>query len=369
MRHVNEGGDKRDQPLAAEGGEPAAPALILCADDQEELRRDIAEELKEAGYRALEAVDGQEVIEQLAAARPDLILCDINMPRLNGYQVLARLREQYPDLADTPFVFLTALSDAREVVDGKRLGADDYLVKPVDFDLLLATIDSRLRQVRRMRRKADGELSELRRHQRRVEQILGSATRALDLLSVGVILLDACEQVLFANTKARQLSEAGDGIRLVADRLQAMLQTEQAMLRDVFKRLRRQQAEDEHRVECLRLSRDAGQRELLLLACALDACQLDATAPCRAVLISDPEQRLQVPDSLLARLFGLTPTEARIAAALAQGLRSEEIAREMGVSTTTVAFHLRNLFQKTDTNRQADLIAVLLSAALSLAPP
>lgn len=118
--------------------------LILCAEDQDSLRTDICDELREAGYGVLEATDGDETLRQIQAAVPDLILCDINMPGRNGYEVLAEIRRLRPDLADTPFVFLSALSDPGEVVEGKRLGADDYLVKPIDFDLLLATIEARL---------------------------------------------------------------------------------------------------------------------------------------------------------------------------------------------------------------------------------
>nr|WP_255697106.1 helix-turn-helix transcriptional regulator [Sinirhodobacter sp. WL0062] len=79
------------------------------------------------------------------------------------------------------------------------------------------------------------------------------------------------------------------------------------------------------------------------------------------VLILDPDRR-NVPDcDLLARAFRLTPTEARIAGLLVHGQRPDEIAQTMGVSWTTVAFHLKKLFSKTATNRQTDLIALILS--------
>lgn len=124
-----------------------ARSLILCVEDEPDLRRDIADELSEAGYAVIEACDGWEALDLLDASRPDLILCDISMPGLSGYDVLRSVRAKGPDYAETPFVFLSALSDPREIVEGKRLGADDYLVKPIDYDLLLATVDARLRQI------------------------------------------------------------------------------------------------------------------------------------------------------------------------------------------------------------------------------
>lgn len=121
--------------------------LVLCAEDHDELRRDLCDELREAGYRVVEACDGEEALAHLKAT-PDVILCDITMPGLNGYALLEQVRNGFPELADTPFIFLTALSDRFDIIEGKRLGADDYLVKPIDYDLLLVTLEARKRPFR-----------------------------------------------------------------------------------------------------------------------------------------------------------------------------------------------------------------------------
>ncbi|WP_444999256.1 response regulator [Halomonas mongoliensis] len=341
--------------------------VILCAEDQDSLRTDICDELREAGYGVLEATNGDETLRQIHAATPDLILCDINMPGPNGYEVLAEIRRQRPDLADTPFVFLTALSDAREVVEGKRLGADDYLVKPVDFDLLLATVEARLRQVRRMRDKAAREVSELRQamarlHQKASDRALEGVTRALDLVAPGMLLLTHCGEVLFANRAARALADESNGLRL-GETLSATRPGQAQRLRRALNAVMDANNRSDE-VECLRLPRQGERRDLLIIACSLNPPPQE---PAAVVLISDPEQRSHIPQQVLARLFGLTPTEARIALALAEGRRSEEVAAQMSISPTTVAFHLRNLFQKTDTRRQSELIAVILTGAMAVA--
>jgi DNA-binding NarL/FixJ family response regulator len=200
--------------------------VILCVEDEEELRRDIADELAEVGYAVIEACNGEEALDLLGAARPNLILCDISMPGLNGYEVLKAVQAKGPDHVDVPFVFLSALGDPREVVEGKRLGADDYLVKPIDYDLLLATVHARLRQIARIRS---------------AHPIEGARTAAI-----------------------------------------------------------------------------------------------------------------------LSTSFGLTPAEARIASSLTQGKTLSRIATEFGISRTTVTFHMRNIFQKTGTGRQAELVGLLL---------
>lgn len=198
---------------------------ILCVEDEEDLRRDIADELAEAGYAVIEARNGEEALDLLRTIRPDLILCDISMPGLNGYDMLNAVQAKGSAHASIPFVFLSALGDPREIVEGKRLGADDYLVKPIDYDLLLATVHARLRQIDRLRSS--------------------SSVSGID-------------------------------------------------------------------------------------------------------------------DGAFPSGFALTEAEMRVARALTEGRSLRLIAADFGISRTTVAFHLRNIFQKTGTARQAELVALLL---------
>lgn len=201
--------------------------IILCVEDEEELRRDIADELTEAGYVVIEACNGKDALELLRTIRPDLILCDISMPGLGGYGVLEAVQAKGPDFADIPFVFLSALAAPMQMAEGKRLGADDYLVKPIDYDLLVATVQARVRQILRLR----------------------------------------SSQPVF------------------------------------------------------------GER---------------------------------IEEGTLSIAFGLTPSEARVAIALTEGKTLAQTALDFGISRTTVAYHMRNIFQKTSTNRQAELVAQLL---------
>ena len=125
-------------------------ARVLCIEDEEDIRQTIAEELSDAGYEVFEASNGQLGLESILCQTPDLVLCDVNMPVMGGHDLLRELRAKHPELADMPFIFLSALADRGYIVEGKRLGADDYLTKPIDFELLLATVESRLNQVQRM---------------------------------------------------------------------------------------------------------------------------------------------------------------------------------------------------------------------------
>ncbi len=145
-------------------------ALILCIDDEEPLRRLITAELRDAGFRTIEAADGRAGLAAIREHRPDLVLCDVNMPVMNGYELLSELRDHHPDLAEAPFVFLSALADRRDIIAGKRLGADDYLTKPVDMEVLVATVDSRLKQMQRAARRFDAERARLEQQWRDAEK-------------------------------------------------------------------------------------------------------------------------------------------------------------------------------------------------------
>lgn len=352
-----------------------ARPLVLCVEDEDDLRGDLVEELEEAGYSALEAGDGEKAMALLATVRPDLILCDVNMPLRNGYDVLHAIRNTRPDLADVPFVLLTALAEANEIADGKRAGADDYLVKPVDFELMLATIDARLRQVSRMRTKTVGELDKIRHAMtnlktQQIRNTFDSTVRILDFLALGIVLLDRHEGVVFANRAARALTGPDDGL-VISRTMKAPLARPSRELKRVLSATIEASMAGNDQVSCLALPRPSGCRDLLLLACPLidGGPLLDPDfreGPAIAVFISDPEHRPHVREEILSGLFDLTPTEAQIALALATGQRPDEVAASFGVSPTTTAFHMRNLFRKTHTSRQADLIALVLAGPMAL---
>ncbi len=112
-------------------------ATILCVEDEPQLRQLIAVELEDAGYDIVEAADGREAIDRILEKKPDLILSDVTMPQLNGYAMLETLWAEHPEYADVPFVLLSALVDREATIGGVELTDENYLTKPIDFDMLL----------------------------------------------------------------------------------------------------------------------------------------------------------------------------------------------------------------------------------------
>jgi DNA-binding response OmpR family regulator len=122
---------------------------VLCIEDDRETAGLIAEELIDRGFKVSVAFDGEEGFQAIMAKRPDLALVDINMPLLSGFDLLERLVGDARGFESMPFLYLTALSDRENELRGRQLGADDYITKPVDFDILTAIITARLSRVAR----------------------------------------------------------------------------------------------------------------------------------------------------------------------------------------------------------------------------
>ncbi|PZF74862.1 response regulator [Taibaiella soli] len=126
---------------------------ILLIEDNADIRENMAEILSLADYQVFAVQDGKEGISTALKEMPDLILCDIMMPVLDGYGVLHMVQKN-PVLQDTPFIFLTARSERNEIRRGMELGADDYITKPFDGTELLSAVDMRLRKADRLKRPA-----------------------------------------------------------------------------------------------------------------------------------------------------------------------------------------------------------------------
>src|SRR4029077_4742918 len=101
------------------------------------------------GYDVTLAYNGREGLAAILKTMPDLVLCDISMPMMSGFELLECLVALAPRFSKMPFVFLTALTDRDNELKGRQLGADDYAPKPIDFDMLGAIISARLAGVAR----------------------------------------------------------------------------------------------------------------------------------------------------------------------------------------------------------------------------
>jgi DNA-binding NarL/FixJ family response regulator len=189
---------------------------ILCVEDDHETATLIAEELIERGYEVIIAGDGREGFAAILKTMPDLVLSDISMPGMSGFEVLERLTALAPRFRHMPFVFLTALSDRENELRGRQLGADDYVTKPIDFDVLATIITARLAGVARMELWPklvdlnDREVEALTwvargKTSAEIAQILGLSKRTIDFH------VDNARAKLGATTRTQAVMKAADG--------------------------------------------------------------------------------------------------------------------------------------------------------------
>jgi two-component system sensor histidine kinase/response regulator len=223
---------------------------ILVIDDQADLREAVALVLRENGYEVLEAEDGQTGVELAHSHQPSLILCDIEMPQLNGYQTYYELQRNM-STSGIPFIFLSARGDQTEVREGMTLGADDYIPKPFAAEDLLRAVDTQLRKRKEAVRKAERKLDDLRAnislslpHELRtpLHSILGFS----DYLASQCAVLKASE----IREMSTKVHEAGTRLYRALENFLAYAQTEVLM-------------SDPHKVAAIRKERVQGVHALL----------------------------------------------------------------------------------------------------------
>jgi len=134
---------------------------ILVIDDEEWLREMVNLALRQRGYSVIEAENGVIGVDKARKELPDLILCDVNMEKMDGYMALSSLRND-ATTASVPFILMTGLADNAGMRHGMELGADDYLPKPFTIDALYAAVEARLKKAQAMREEAERRLADLR---------------------------------------------------------------------------------------------------------------------------------------------------------------------------------------------------------------
>lgn len=113
---------------------------ILCIDDEADIRQLLVEELSDAGLHVIEAANGQEGLQKIISEWPDIVICDVSMPVMNGHELMAEVQINHPEFSHIPFIMLTAMADRQNMITGLESGVDDYITKPLDLELLVAKV-------------------------------------------------------------------------------------------------------------------------------------------------------------------------------------------------------------------------------------
>lgn len=193
-------------------------------------------------------------------------------------------------------------------------------------------------------------------------EALYKATFAFDRFLVGVVIVDDSGAVKLMNKEAERILAEDDGLGVSEGVIKGAVPKQNTKLYDGIRKAFLREFDD----EIVSFPRLSGGRPYLVLIPG-QRFSPEEKPEAIVLLVIDTEQRTKVSGDTLVRLYNLTPSETRVALMLIDGKRLDQIAEELDVAQTTVVFHLKNLFRKTDTNRQADLIRVLLSVPLRTA--
>jgi len=190
---------------------------ILVIDDEEWLREMMLLALRQRGFEVIEAENGERGIEIARKEVPDLILCDVNMDKVDGYLTLSSLRSE-PITASIPFILMTGLADQAGMRHGMELGADDYLPKPFTIEALYAAVDARLKKAKTVREEAERKLADLRDN---ISMMLPHELRTPlnGILAYGEILVADAETI-----SPKDIAEMGQVIHDSGKRLERLIE-------------------------------------------------------------------------------------------------------------------------------------------------
>jgi len=285
-----------------------------------------------------------EALLSLTEERYNLILLDMTLK--SGLDSFIRIETSFPEI---PVIVLVAPAHEAIALKAITAGAQDYLLEgEVDARLMARAIRCAVERHRL--------LTEL-------EAERNTALRALDHLNCGVILIDQQSKILRINRSAQAILDQNDGLLLRQNTLKTNFSQKTASLRRFISEALRGKAGQPPCGGYISLTRRSFPKPLsvFITPLSLETLNCGRSKAAAALFIADPDRNIESIDNILSRSYRLTPAEARLTAIILQGITAGEAAKQLGVNIATIRSHLQNIFQKTGTTRQSDLVRLLLT--------
>jgi DNA-binding NarL/FixJ family response regulator len=343
---------------------------FVIADDHPLVLEGVKGVLKQMDSEAdiLQATSYPELLEVLSQDIDfSLVIADLNMPGMSGLDGIRAVQLKRPEV---PIVIISATESQKAINKTLECGVAGYMFKSFSQQQMLHALDMVMQgeifiPVASTDMLSSDEFADDKKND------FGAA--ALNRLPMGVVIVDKDAQVLFMNNAASEIFSLGDGVDVGATgvfRTAKVAETKNlhTMIADAAQDLDGIHAKENREGGAMSVSRPSYKRSFSLLVVPLpDENDVSSEAGNVAVFINDPEKHNEPPTNVLARLYGLTEAEARLLQALIVGKKLETVADEFGVSMNTVRSHLKQIFRKTGTNRQSELVSLVMNSSAYLA--
>ena len=289
----------------------------------------------------------------------DVVISDLAMPGMNGIELVLALRK----ISDrSRYILLTGTADLDKAVAAiNQARVFRFFTKPCATDLLIDGIESALADI-----EADGA-RDAEAAQRALPPLSASiGLAALNRVAFGILVVNGSARVLLTNRTGAEILSERDGLSLSAS--EVLRAATPAATNHLHKLIRAAGKElSDEAANGLALERPSGKRPLSVLLCGTPEAKLEEHGPLTVLFLSDPD-RQPLPDAdTILKLFDLTPSESRLAAALTSGLKLEVAAEHCELTVSTARTYLKQIFSKTGARRQSELVKLILTSP-ALAP-
>lgn len=350
---------------------------ILVIDDFIPLLEEVAEFLSFEGYQTYSAKDGTEGVQMAIQYIPDLIICDIEMPKMNGYEVFKTL-EKIPATASIPFIFLTAKAQVEDFKSGLQLGVDDYITKPLELDYLLMSISKRLNKHERLKKMHQQRFDILLKNpligtfiyidnqlvmiNDKIETITGYSKPELNKLKLSKLIISDTDTVLSKLNSC--LKNIHKSVQL---KLSFLTKDKKAVFIELFAKYLEIDSKNaligsliEINKQSLNKQETSGNKPTAEFEKIVDYLISTGKEQIADEIINVKELISFETKSDIQKIkdnIKLTKRENEILSLICKGLTNIEIADKLFISNRTVDNHRANLLSKTNTKNTASLVA------------
>jgi len=313
----------------------------------------------------LQATSYPELLDVLSEDRDfSLVIADLNMPGMVGLDGVRAVQIKRPEV---PIVIISATQSQKAITKTLECGVAGYMFKSFSQKEMQDALNTVMRGDVFIPEASNDMLSS---DEFTDDKKLDFGAAALNRLPMGVVIVDKGAKILFMNNSARDIFALNDGVDVDgASIFRTSKVSETKNLHAMIKDASEDQDGDENREGgAISISRPSYRRAFSLLVVPLpDEEDITSEVGNVAVFINDPEKHNEPPTKVLARLYDLTEAEARLLQALIVGKKLETVSEEFGVSMNTVRSHLKQIFRKTGTNRQPELVSLVMNSSAYVA--